>query len=428
MHRPGVGQHALRIACVLACVNCWLLCGCSPTARSPQVAQALRDYELGRFDVAYAALAPLAEKKDENFVLNNARLGSIALADYNLAMAESAFYRAYEVINSVNVNDPGRALAALALSEEAKIWKGEPYERAMVNFYLGIVYYMQKDYQNARAAFENALFKLRDYAEGAKSRDEFQERESDFTIGYLMLAKSWQFLGKPERAKPYFESLARLRPELTQLADEQRHAYSNVLLLVEFGDGPEKILGGDNSVVLIRPTPAEAGPIPRPQVYVDGKAQNLRGLNVPPIDMLELAQQRRWQTFDTIRVMKSVAAMGMLGGAAYSAHRGDDAAAIGLALGALALKATATADTRYWEMIPRTMFIIPLELPPGKHDITVSFGRRYEQTWRDIVAPESGESAYYFRITGTNPGPFTWPPPHLASEQVDGNQRVSRTE
>jgi hypothetical protein len=58
------------------------------------------------------------------------------------------------VINAGGVNSGGRAVAAVWINEKLKIWKGEPYERAMASFYLGLVYYIRHDYGNARAAFE----------------------------------------------------------------------------------------------------------------------------------------------------------------------------------------------------------------------------------------------------------------------------------
>ena len=77
------------------------------------------------------------------------------------------------MINSVGVNDGGRTLGAVLVDEKIHIWKGEPFERAMANFYLGLIYYMRGDYDNARGAFENALFKLRDYGEpGRPTADE----------------------------------------------------------------------------------------------------------------------------------------------------------------------------------------------------------------------------------------------------------------
>ena len=157
---------------------------------------AIADYFMGDYGRAQNRLRALAAKPDENFVLNNVRLGSAALVDYNLDQAEHAFLAALEVINSVGVNDGGRSLGAVLVDERLRIWKGEPFERAMVNFYLGLVYYMRHDYNNARAAFENALFKLRDYGEGKQQGDEYVDYESNFALGHLMLARCWQRLGR----------------------------------------------------------------------------------------------------------------------------------------------------------------------------------------------------------------------------------------
>jgi len=67
-------------------------------------------------------------------------------------------------------------------------------------------------------------------------------------------------------------------------------------------------------------------------------------------------------------------------------------------------------------MVPRTTFILPLQLPPGTHDVTVDFpdvpGVR--QTWRGLVVPPRGEATYYFRMQRNNSGPYNWPPPAYA--------------
>src|SRR5208282_1903378 len=144
------------------------------------VDQAVADYYVGGYAASMQLLQPLAAKTDENFVLDNCRLGSAALADYDLRAAGDAFLRAYEVINSVGVNNGGRSLGAALVDEKIKIWKGEPFERAMTNFDLGVVYFQKQDYNNARAAFENALFKLRDYGDDTDKADNYREIESDF--------------------------------------------------------------------------------------------------------------------------------------------------------------------------------------------------------------------------------------------------------
>src|SRR4051794_989520 len=223
-----------RPFCLLPFAFCLLLAtGCAATKEERQAKRAVDDYLYGNYDRAASKLKPLADKTDENFVLNNARLGSTTLAEYDLDTAESAFLNAYEVINSTGVNSGGRGAAAAIFNEKIKVWKGEPFEKAMVNYYLGLVYYMRHDYENARAAFENSLFKLRDYGESKDKDDEYRKIESDFALGYLMLAKSQQRVGDEQAARKSFARLVELRPNLRSLADYDRNLQSNVLLVVD---------------------------------------------------------------------------------------------------------------------------------------------------------------------------------------------------
>jgi tetratricopeptide (TPR) repeat protein len=413
---------------LLAFAVCLLLgTGCAPTNQEVQATNAVQAYLAGDYPYALHKLKPLADKTDENYVLNNARLGSTALADYDLDTAESAFLNAYEVINSTGVNSGGRGAAAAIFSEKMKVWKGEPFEKAMVNYYLGLVYYMRHDYENARAAFENSLFKLRDYGESRNKDDEYRRIESDFALGYLMLAKSFQRLGDEQSARKNFDRLLELRPRLRSLANYQRNEASNVLLVIDYGYGPRRKTNDyDGAFVGFAPRPEEVGPIPLPRVTVDGvpaAGPRTDNYDLPPVDLLALAQEKRWQDIDTIRAVKDVIGTGLMVGGGYSAYRynqtqrGQDAAmAAGLLAAGLLLKASSQADVRTWEMLPRTSFVIPLALAPGQHDITVDFGRGESQTWRSLDVPPQGEVTYYFRVQRYPTRPQTWPPPSIAAK------------
>jgi tetratricopeptide (TPR) repeat protein len=405
--------------------------GCSATKQENQARSAVDDYHYGDYARAMEKLKPLAANTDQNFVLNNARLGSSALAWYDFDEAEAAFLRAYEVINSAGVNKGGRDVAAVLVNEKHKIWKGEPFERAMVNFYLGLVYYARHDYENARAAFENSLFKLRDYGESKDNGDQYREAESDFALGYLMLAKAHQRLGNETQAKKTFDRLVELRPRLKGLANAKRNAESNVLLVVDSGYGPKRVNQElEGAILAFAPRPEEAGPIPLPSVRVDGKAvagPRTHLLDLPPVDLLALAQDKRWQSIDTIRTVKSLVGTGLIAGGAYEAGRGvnqdkskdrnrDLGVAAALIGSGLLLKATSQADVRTWEMLPRTCFVIPLKLEPGRHDVTIDFPEvpGLRQTWRGIEAPGAdAEATYYFRMQPNLPGPYDWPPPAI---------------
>ncbi|HEX8521075.1 MAG TPA: hypothetical protein VF669_02385 [Tepidisphaeraceae bacterium] len=392
---------------------------------------AIQRYYMGDIAGATKELRPLAKKTNENFVLNNVRLGSIALANYDLDAAENAFLAAYEVINSTGVNNGGRTLGAVLVDEKVKVWKGEPYERAMVNFYLGVIYYMRHDYNNARAAFENALFKLRDYA--GDDEKNYKEHENNFSPAILMLGKSFQRLGRDDLAQANFDKLP---PMLKTLGNPQLNEQSNLLLVIDFGYGPRKVTDFDGAMVGLAPTPLEAGPIARPIVRVDGAYQSLEGVNYPPVDLLALAQDRKWQSMDTFRTLKSAIGTGMIIGGGVEGLRGitgsgarqrtDLMVSGALIAGGLLLKATSQADVRQWELLPRTVYILPMKVAPGKHEISVQFpGADVRQTWRNLDVPEEGEATYYFRMNRWNEGPFDWPPAAMAevntSSAVSGN-------
>lgn len=409
--------------------------GCASQKKTERIEAAVQDYFAGSFATAAEKLVPLAQKTDEDFVINNLRLGSALLPAYQLDNAEAAFLRAWEVINSTGVNDGGRTLGAVLVDEKIKVWKGEPFERAMASFYLGLIYYMRQDYGNARGAFENALFKLRDVAPN-NSADETAAKDvdSNFALASVMLAKSFQRLGRDDLARANFDQVRKMQPSLTGLTDYDANEKSNLLLVVDYDYGPRKVTDFDGAIVGFGPTPYQEGPIRRPFVQVDGQRVDLGGTVEPPIDLLAMAQDRKWQSIDTIRTFKSALGSGLMVGGAVEGLRGasgtgarqrTDLMVAGALVGAgLLLKATSQADVRQWEMLPRTTFVLPLRVPPGTHDVTVEFPSQYglRQTWQNLVVPESGEATYYIRMLRWNPGPFTWPP---APAAPSGNQSLA---
>lgn len=399
-----------------------MLIGCQASKEEKQGRRGVQDYLSGDYTRATERLMPLADKTDENYVLNNLRLGSAALAAYDLGTAEAAFLKAWEVINAGGVNSGARSVAAVWVDEKLKIWKGEPYERALASVDLGLVYLMKNDFNNARAAFENALFKLREYADDKDEKNNYREQESTFVLAHILLGRCWQRLAREDLARKAFDDVTRLRPDLAPLADYDRQVSTNVLLVVEYGYGPRKREDFDGGTTMaFAPTPQTAGRIPPPRVRVNGRDVALNGTDRPTIDTVAMAQDRRWQSIDTIRVTKSVVGTGLLvGGAGYGLYRlnegrmrAEDAAIVGglVAVGAL-LRASSNADLRQWEMAPRTVFLLPIALPPGTHDVTVDFPAvGIGQTWRGLVVPERGDATYYFRMNRWLPGPFHWPPP-----------------
>ena len=371
--------------------------GCNSDGSTPQSRRAVQAFLLGEPVSAQRQFTAMAQKPDQNYVLNNLRLGASALAAHDFDEAEAALVRAYEVLNATRVNDPGRRAAAVLFDEKIKIWRGEPYERAVANLYLGLIYYEQGDYQNARGAFENALFKLRDYGseQQIKSGD-YTTVENDFAIALLLLGRCWEKLGSPDNAQAQWAQLDQMRPDARELLQRTRDPLTNVMVVVDFGFGPRKTTEFDGSIVRFYPSPGEVGQIPRPVVRVNGSEPHS---TTPLFDTVMMAQDRKWQSIDTIRVFKSGLGTALIAGGAittgYGLNRDDgNTALIGLGLMAAGLlaKASSQADLRQWEMVPRTTFVIPLRVEPGPFELDIDFpdSPGLRQRWSGYIAPSPG--------------------------------------
>ena len=365
---------------LLACTL--FLPACSET--SSRVRDAVTLYYTGQYGPAAEDLAPLIHKPNKNYVLNNCRYGSCALAAGQLENAEQAFLRAYRGMDSVNTSTGSRVLGAVVVYEGVKVWKGQPFERAMAHYYLGLIFLIKGDYENARAAFANSLFRLRKYA-NANSKlppgQQYARVDSNFVLGYFGLGVCYMKLGHPKLAAANFARAEQLDPYLSPVVKKMYEPGINALIFVDWGFGPRRRPAGwYGEQSIFTPTPWQAGPIP--PVYAWDNNHPISGIaNSNMVDTLALAQDKRWLTMDTIREAKAVIGTGMMVGGAAAVDNGaynnnGTEALIGLGVagvGAL-LAASSQADTRYWEMLPRTVYVIPAKLPQGNSTVQVSAG------------------------------------------------------
>jgi tetratricopeptide (TPR) repeat protein len=381
--------------------------GCQQTSHEARNAIGL--YQIGDYAAAEATLKPTITKKDENYVLNNCRYGSAAIAAGDLMGAENAFFTAYQVMNSTNVNDSGRTAGATVIFEGVKVWLGEPFERAMAHYYLGVTFLIKHDYENARAAFQNSLFKLRSYA-NKDDLEHYQAAESNFAMGYFGLGFCYLRLGRPDLAAANFQLAEKNDPRLVGVIRDVQAPNVNALVFVDYGSGPRRApKGWYNEESAFGPTPAEVGPIGPVELLVDGQIVTHNGEAYHMVDTLAMAQEQRWQDIDTIRKTKAVIGTGAMaagaGVTAYGAQRHDTGTALAglgvMALGA-ALAASSQADVRYWETLPRTVYVVPASLKPGPHEILVRAGGSQSAPLTVTIPPVSPgtrqDNVFYFRL------------------------------
>jgi len=426
--RWGARGRAARALLAALAMAALLLGGC---ANKPQPRPAIAAYY--QYDYPFAAqyLRPLAEnRKSEDVVLNNMRLGLAALAGGDLHEAQRALMTAYEYLRSGGVNTEDRTVAATWVNEGVLVWKGEPFEQAMSYYYVSALFMLQGDWENGRAAAQNSLFALRDFgevkgrtptmqdiAEEAKRRersgqgdyleDGYDVIHSEFALGYLLVAMNYQYMGDGATARRIYDYVRQLRSDLEPLADTLQSGSYDALLLVDVGRGPAKVrYGPDGAMVRFDPD-GRRHPSLRVNASVDGERVGHAG-HQPVVDLWVLSQYPKWWSLESMRKAKSAIGTALMVGGATAASigsrkRSKEAALAGagaMIAGAL-LKASAQADIRQNEFLPRSVFIVPLMLGPNEHNvrIDVAGGGSTSGIWTGLRGGRVGSPAvYYLRL------------------------------
>ncbi len=377
---PGLLRRSVFAASLVlafAAVAAFLTaCSSSP----PNVA-AISAYDQYDFASAREALRGDAYlRNDEQTILNRARLGLAALADGDLDEAERALGYVFDLLSTAGLNED-RTTAAVLTHEGSRIWKGEPFEQALMYHYVATLYAVKGDWENARAAAANSLFRLTDFgnyrdgvelARRAADDPEFLDHgytavDSNFTLGFLMQAIASEIAGAPG-ADDLYASVLAIDPGIRPLVDELRAREFDTLLIVDYGSGPEKISFGPNDSLVRFVDQA------RFRGLLDVALEDEHYATVDRIgDVNRMAADHRWNNLEDVRRMKSTAGDFLVGGGALTAviganQRSAEAALAGLgamALGAL-LQSGAKADTRHLEFLPHSIYLVPLRLErPG---------------------------------------------------------------
>ena len=134
--------------------------GCMETLIAPEVDPKVTQ--------AYLADKPAETRKfyskvvtqgERNRVLNLLRAGLASMELGHNDLAARSFDEALVTIETIYAGDEKAEQARSTFTaEDRKIFRGEPYERAMAFYYRGILYLMEGDYENARASHLNLKF------------------------------------------------------------------------------------------------------------------------------------------------------------------------------------------------------------------------------------------------------------------------------
>ena len=296
-------------------------------------------------------------------VLNQMEIGARAFWRGDYATAKPALDDAIMRIDAVFNDNPNAANARkLWYDEGSKDFKGEPYERAMVYLYRGLIYLHDADYENARAAFRRGLM-----------QDAFAEEDqnrSDFALLLFLDAWASHVNGDTDLRDETMIQLKALRPNFGTIG-----AKDDTLVFAETGQGPRKLGDGlDHAFFVYR----RGKPILENGVEVMAGTAPIQAF--PMEDVYYQASTRGGREVDKILAGKAQfkAATGGVGSfladttvalsnnnGAFSAggQYGGAVAAAGLASGVLLIvssKAKPQADVRAWSSLPDTIHVLTM--------------------------------------------------------------------
>lgn len=337
----------------------------------------------GDLDAAVNGFAAEAAKRDKNFALHSAQLGSAAITAGYYDLADQAFQGASKVMWSTGAGEL-RGLLSLISAESLKVWKGEPFEKAMASFYLGLLYYMRGEYDNAAAGFRKAIL-------ANKQADENHREE--YAVAFYMLARCLARQKDLDGAKVALAKAKKIYPG-NPYFDLDKIQRSNFVLIVETGIAPEKYRHGPGaSLDAFREVKtADAGA----EVTV---GRFSLGAAAEAFDLYLAAKNRGSSGKDVVQGTK-----GVLRDAAIATAVISDNQWVSLGAGLFAVANQSQADIRQWEILPQRVAIMVAYVPPGSYDLRIDFldssGYKlpqYSQQWSHVSVRADRDNLYLFR-------------------------------
>jgi len=421
--RAGAGRRIilLGLSTLITLITLlFTLPGCAATQSPRATTGSTSDIQSGRYDEARRRLRRFAVDRDSpDVILDNLRLGIAAIHDGAFFEAKQALMRAYPWLVTGTVNQKNAEDTVFWGSEGQLVWKGEPFEQAAAWYYEALVPMIEGDWENTRAAAKNMLFTLVDFAGAADVRDAMRQAESpewfdaraedvesDLVLGYLLLGISEHWQARYAEAEEAFDQAEDLRPDLAGLISRLRDGDYNTLLVVEAQRGPRKVLHGRyGEFFTFEPRPH--GP-PDPLVVTDETGESLEYLpeRMDAVDFHALAQHPRWWSLRSLRETKkavgeflTIAGTGAIiyGSVSDDANTRDKAllAGIAAALFGQAVAQSSEADRRYLDVLPRTVYLVPLDLEPGAHALRLSLPEDGLDAVRHFIRPGYETPAVY---------------------------------
>ena len=316
------------------------------------------------------------EKEEQNIVLASVNYAGAAFIGGDYRSSLEGFGAASKIMEDVEYGAE-RGQAAMVLAHGMRVYKGEPYERAMAYTYMGLIYLRRGDLENARAAFNLAL--LADKS----SKGDNPEYRDDFGLAYYLIGKTFLKLGENDNAEISFNKVKKYMPD-NPFAEPAKQRESNLTLLVELGCGPSKhpdpVVGTVDMIATCKYPERYA------EIYVDGTKL---GRTAKVVDVNYQAKTSGHSQRDVAQAAKGVVTT-------LAKHTPFVGGLIGLVTDSTGVS---KADLRHWPMLPGEVHVFEAKLAPGLHTVQIKFFdeknkelERFQQTYYHVPVAESGST------------------------------------
>ena len=357
---PGHILPFLSFWAPVACLTIALLSGCA--ASKPQ--QPKRVYNMRDSQQRIAAQHKRAVPPDNlDYALVELQQGWLFFLSGDYMDADARIGNALKVMDRIK-EAGGRETTSVVADERAKVFKGEPYERATAFCVRGLCRFNMGDYSGALAAFRSSL------ASDAETRNSNRKYLEDFTVSQFMAALCYARLGEMDNAQAMLE-LARTNAPCNNPFLQTASLNNNFTAVIGVGSGPFKIAARTYATGLC--------PEKKVELAFD---ENPPTQAVEATDLLFQAKCQGRGAADNARVARKVGKAilsGVLSG-----------------LTGVNVNIQDYDDIRSWHELPMKIYIFSGDIPAGNHTITLrAYGDkgevldRYTQVWHDVPVPSA---------------------------------------
>ncbi len=366
------------------------LSGCMSTTVAPQLGaekrvgtkpqtdeKKVQSYLADKPSETHKFYSRVVRENERNRVLNLLRAGLVSMELGHHDLAAQSFDEALITIETVYADSKQAEQARSIFSaEDRKIFRGEPYERAMAFYYRGVLYLMGGDYENARASFKSGV--LQD------TLAEQNRYRGDFAILDFLAGWASQCNANSDIAVEAYSLAKKHNPEV--VLPKLEH---DLLVLSDQGYAPYKSSVGEHGeqLKIIKAWQARSYDIDQ-TFQLNGSDQVLANSE----NILWQAQTRGGREFDTIldgkaQFKNQMQQVSEVSGFAFDVLSENPANMVNLgvvglgaaaATGVLSMVTSAAseaakprADTRRWNNLPESVFYGTYRIDTGTGSLDV---------------------------------------------------------